>query len=249
MTQERSLHTHEYNLLAPQCNAQHELAPPQLIQQIIDVATEHADKLGVGFRELQSNDNSWVLSRVTFELNRFPRMFETYTLTTWIEGFNRLFSERNFEIRSADGEIIGYVRSIWVAINSSTRRPADLSQFAHLAETVADRPCPIEKQSKIRIPAQTPQIVNSYTFRVSDIDLNRHVNSTRYIELILNQLELADYDENYLQRFEIEYKQEALYGNTVEVTSTQTDNGFVTAITHEGDTICLARLIMKKRIN
>lgn len=249
MTQLPNLHSRKYYLTAAQCNAQHELAPGQLIQQIIEVATEHADILGVGFRALQSNDNIWVLSRITFELNRYPKMFETYSLNTWIESYNRHFSERNFELRTEDGEILGYARSIWVAINQQTRRPADLTEFAHLATTVIDRPCPIDKQGKIRIPAEEPQIANSYTFRVSDIDLNRHVNSARYVELILNQLELSDYDENHLKRFEIEYKQEAHYGNTVDVTSTQTDNGLLTAISNNGGTICLSRSILVKRNN
>lgn len=248
MTQLTNLHSHKYYLTAAQCNAQHELAPGQLIQQIIEVATEHADILGVGFRELQDNDNIWVLSRITFELKRYPKMFDTYSLNTWIESYNRHFSERNFEICSEDGEILGYARSIWVAINVHTRRPADLTQFSHIAATVNDRPCPIDKQGKIRIPTEEAQITNRYTFRVSDIDLNRHVNSARYVELILNQLELTDYDENLLKRFEIEYKQEAHYGDTVDVTSTQSDNGLLTVISHDGNTICLARSILEKRI-
>ncbi len=85
MTQLKVLHTHHYHLTAAQCNAQSELAPSQLIQQIIEVATEHADILGVGFKDLQRHGNLWVLSRVAFEMKRFPRLLEDYSLTTWIE--------------------------------------------------------------------------------------------------------------------------------------------------------------------
>lgn len=242
------LYTHDFHLTAAQCNAQSELAPPQLVQQIIEVATEHADLLGVGFRDLQKNNDLWVLSRVAFEMKRFPRLLEDYSLTTWIEGYNRHFSERNFQIRSANGEVLGYARTIWVAINMQTRRPADLSYISYISETVSDFPCPIEKQGKIRMTPPA-QIVHEYTFRVSDIDLNRHVNSTRYVELILNQMDLADFDDYYLNRFEIEYKQEAHYGDTVEVASRLVDNGLVTSINLGPHTICLARSIMKKRSN
>ncbi|MCM1292202.1 MAG: thioesterase [Bacteroides sp.] len=240
------LYTHQYHLTAAQCNAQGELAPAQLVQQLIEVSTEHADLLGVGFRDLQKHDNLWVLSRVTFEMKRFPHLLEDYSLTTWIEGYNRHFSERNIEIRSAEGEILGFARTIWVAINMHTRRPADLSYISYIKETVSEHECPIAKQGKIR-PVDPPQIVHEYTFRVSDIDLNRHVNSTRYVELILNQMDIADFDEYYLHRFEIEYKHEAHYNDTVEVDSAMSGDSLITAIVGKGNTICLARSTMKPR--
>lgn len=238
--------TQTYRLSAAQCNAQRELAPAQLVQQIIETATLHADALGVGFRELQRSGTLWVLSRCAFEMKRYPKVFETYSLITWIEGYNRHFSERNFEVRSAEGETLGYARTIWVAIDKDTRRPADLSAIVHLADVVCDIPCPIGKQTKIR-PADPPQTLHDYTFRISDIDLNRHVNSTRYVELILNQMDLADFDEFFLARFEIEYKQEAHFGDTVEVGSAIIENQLVSAITIDDKTIALARSRMEPR--
>ncbi len=242
----QTLYTKNYRLIAAQCNAQSELAPSQLIQQIIEVATEHADLLGVGFRDLRKHGDLWVLSRVATEMNRYPRLLEDYTLTTWIEGYNRHFSERNIEIRSADGTILGHARTIWVAINMQSRRPADLSYISYISQTVSDHPCPISKQEKIR-PAETPQIVHDYTFRISDIDLNRHVNSTRYVELILNQMDLADFDSFFLKRFEIEYRREAHYGDTVEVDSSISDCGMTAAICRGDEIICLARTVMAPR--
>ena len=242
----QTLYTKNYRLTAAQCNAQSELAPSQLIQQIIEVATEHADLLGVGFRDLQNHGDLWVLSRVAIEMKRYPRLLEDYTLTTWIEGYNRHFSERNIEIRTADGTILGHARTIWVAINMQSRRPADLSYISYISQTVSDHPCPIPKQGKIR-PAETPQIVHDYTFRISDIDLNRHVNSTRYVELILNQMDLADFDSFFLQRFEIEYRREAHYGDTVEVDSSISDCGIIAAICRSDEIICLARAVMAPR--
>ena len=76
--------------------------------------------------------------KLTIEVRRMPRINEDYSLTTWIEGFNRHFSERNFELR-ASGVTIGYMRTVWVAINVATRRPADLSGISHLQSTVSDR--------------------------------------------------------------------------------------------------------------
>lgn len=239
-------YTHCYSLTAAQCNAQGELAPAQLVQQIIEVATEHADALGVGFVRLAQDGNLWVLSRIAIQMKRYPRLGIDYSLTTWIEGYNRHFSERNFEIAAADGEVLGYARTIWVAINMASRRPADLSGISYISDTVSAKECPMDKQGKIH-PVEPPQIVHDYTFRVSDIDVNRHVNSARYVELILNQMDLADFDEDFLSRFEIEYRREAHYDDTVEVCSAIAADGFITALTLNGQPVCLSRAVMSPR--
>lgn len=248
MTDRIKVYTHHYTLTAAQCNAQRELAPAMLAQHIIEVATEHADTLGIGFRNLAADGNLWVLSRIAFEMKRYPRLLENYSLSTWVESFNRHFSERNFEIRGAGGEIIGYARTVWVAINMKTRRPADLSAFGVLTEVISDKACPIDRQDKLR-PDATPQMRHPYKFQVSDIDLNRHVNSSRYVELIINQMDLDTYDNSFVSRFEIEYRRESHYGDEVEVCSSASPDGkaLITSINHGDTPVCIARIVTLPR--
>lgn len=242
MTEFQKIYTHTYHLTAAQCNAQRELAPAMLVQHIIEVATEHADALGVGFKNLAANGTLWVLSRIAFEVKRYPRLFEDYSLSTWVEAYNRHFSERNFEIRGAGGEVIGYARTIWVSIDMRTRRPANLDGFDFLRQVVSDKECPIEKQGKIHT-IDPPQMCHPYTFQVSDIDVNRHVNSSRYVELIFNQMDLETYDRYYVSRFEIEYRREAHFADDVEVCSSFTPDrsALITSINLCDKPVCLAR--------
>lgn len=248
MTEKTKIYTHHYTITAPQCNAQRELAPAMLTQLIIEVCAEHADALGVGFKNLAANGTLWVLSRIAFEMKRYPRLLEEFTLSTWVEAYNRHFSERNIEITATDGEVIGYARTIWVSIDMETRRPSNLSKFSFLNELVSDKPCPIAKQGKIH-PMEPPQMCHPYRFQVSDIDVNRHVNSSRYVELIINQMDLDTYDQFYVSRFEIEYRHEAHYGDEVEVCSSFTADGkaLVSAINHGETPVCLARTVTLPR--
>ncbi len=248
MTDFQKTYTQHFHLTAAQCNAQRELAPAMLMQHIIEVATLHADALGVGFKNLAANGTLWVLSRCAFEMKRYPRLTEEYSLTTWVEAYNRYFSERNFEIRGENSEVIGYARTIWVSIDLDTRRPANLDGFGFLQEVVFDKECPIDKQGKLR-PIDPPQMCHPYRFQVSDIDVNRHVNSSRYVELIINQLDLTTYDKFYVSRFEIEYRHEAHYGDEVEVCSafTNTGDALLTAINLGAQTVCLARSVTLPR--
>lgn len=243
------IHQHTFDLTAAQCNAQRELSPAGLVQQIIELATEHADILGCGFERLQHDGMLWVLSRLAFEMKRMPRLGDKYTISTWIENFNRHFSQRNFEITAADGETLGYARSIWVAIDKNTRRPANLDMLTSLAPTATNRACPIEAPRKLRISTSAPASVRNYTFKVSDIDFNRHVNSGRYVELMTNSLTLDDYDHNRVARFDIDYKHESHFGDLATVSHVREgDNTVISNITVDGREVCISAMQLQPRV-
>lgn len=207
--------TLEYHLTAAECNAQREISLPLMVQRLIDIATAHADACNIGYQRLIADGNSWVLSRITLEMKRYPAINENYSLTTWVESINRHFSERNVEIRNGQGEPIGYARLVWMAINIKSRRPADLSPIIPEIE-ISDRPCPIAKQSRLSL-AGIPDITTIYQFKFSDIDFNRHVNSTRYVQFILDRWSVSFFDMRMVSRFEIAYMSEAHYNDVVDV--------------------------------
>lgn len=205
-------------LTAAGCNAQMELPLQNLVRDIIDAATAHANLLGVGYDRLIAEGNAWVLSRLAIEMKRYPRVGEEYALTTWIEDFNRHFSARNFEITGAGGEVIGYARSIWIAINIASRRPADLTSIIDLAQSISGRRCPMEPQGKLRFDSGR-ESCSDYTVTVSDIDSNRHLTTARYVELAVNCADLELYDTSYPARFETAFTKECLYGEALRVCS------------------------------
>ncbi len=75
------------------------------------------------------------------------------------------------------------------------------------------------------------------------MDVNRHVNSSRYIELLLNQWSLDFHDHNRLTRFEIAYIHEAHYDEEVEVRLHEECDDTVRAELVSGNrALCRARL-------
>ena len=65
----------------------------------------------------------------------------------------------------------------------------------------------------------------AYTFRYTDLDFNRHVNTVRYLELLIDQWPLAWYDSHSLVRLDMAFLHEALYPQSVTVTTaTDADN-------------------------
>lgn len=211
----QKLFTFQFFLPAGECNPEREMPVTLLVERLIEVATLAANSWQVGYATLIKSNEGWVLSRLTTQMKRYPRVNEHYSISTWIDGVNSHYSQRCFEICGEQGEVIGYARSIWMIINYETRRAADLSAIGSMASRVLSKPCPITTQSRARI-TQPTQVV-PYTFKYCDCDVNRHVNTVRYIELLLNQLPLEQYEHNQLTRLELTFMRESRYADEVQV--------------------------------
>ena len=57
----------------------------------------------------------------------------------------------------------------------------------------------------------------SHTFLYTDLDYYRHVNTVRYVSLLLNQFTLQDFDETMVHRLELAFLHEATYAQTVTI--------------------------------
>lgn len=238
-------YTKTYLLTPGECNGEQELPIWLLANNIIETATLHANSWGVGYAKLIADNQAWVLSRVAIEMKRYPKVNETYSLTTWIEDYNRHFSERNVEIADKDGNIIGYARTIWVVINLNTRESCDISALQYIRENALDKCCPIEKQSKIKQVEHLRE--TAHTFQYSDIDFNRHVNSVRYICLLMNQWTLEHYDKYAVERFEISYLKEGRAGENVIIGIDDSSRDSKLEICRDTDCLCKARILFKQK--
>lgn len=207
----------EFFLSAGEVNAEAELSLPLLTSKIIDIATAHANSLGIGNPSMEHLGCGWVLSRLTIEMSSYPKVNQIYTLHTWVEDWNRHFSTRCFRIDNEEGEPLGYARSIWMVMNTQTHENAGLTHL-HLEdkEIESNQQCPIPRQKKhLHIPET--QIINHYRFRYCDIDFYRHVNTVRYVVILLNQFSLEEMDHNMVRRMELSFLHEGRYGSEVEI--------------------------------
>lgn len=234
-------YSHTYTLTAGECNPQAMMPVTLFAARAIEVATFHANYLGAGYDRLISDGLAWVLSRLSIEMYRSPEVNSQYTLHTWIEGFNRHFSERNFEMTDSRGEVIGHARSVWMAINIKERRAADLAMLESLRDSVSEKVCPMEKMTRF-VPVGAAEGVEEsrYRFRYCDCDFNRHVNTMRYMELLLNCRDMDFYDSHRVGRFDIAFMHEAKFGEEATVRLADAGDGSFNAEISGGE-VCYSR--------
>lgn len=237
----------EYFLTPAECNPEGRMPLTLLINRLIEVATLHANDIGIGYATLSTHGHTWVLSRVAVDVSYYPKVNETYIVRTWVSGVSRLFSERDFEICDSSGAPIGYARTVWAALDVEKRCVADISYLAEASRFIpSEKDCPVEKPSR-PMPVGEEHKKATYRFKYSDIDFNRHVNSSRYIELLLNQWPLEYHDTYRLSRFEIAYIHEAYFGEEVEVRLKDDGAGIRAELSDAGKPLCRAFLVYTPR--
>ena len=214
MTRRRVGLTH-YPVNSNLANAQQEISVPAVLECLIDAASRHAESWGFGFHDLKANNHAWVLARMAFEMTRYPHVDETLTVETWVESINKRFSTRNFRLLDQNLNIVGYGRSTWSIIDFTSRRSADLTAYDAIGKLEEELPCPIEQPGRIANIGEGADKCEEYRVRVSDLDINRHMTSARYVEHLLDLFGLERFDAERIGRFEVQFLNEARYGDAV----------------------------------
>lgn len=215
---QQPVYSRTYYLAAGEGTPERRMPVGLLFAKCIEVATDHANRLGVGFENLMAHGQSWVLSRMVVEMTAFPAVNEQYTIETWVDRFNRAFSDRLFRIIDGRGEVCGYVRSTWVAIDMERRTLADISRFDALRQSITTvRECPIAPCGRHRPLGTDAAEAVCHTFAYSDIDSNRHVNTVRYIEMLMDCWTADFHSANTLQRLEVTFMRECVYGERAAI--------------------------------
>lgn len=213
MMSENKVGTYRFVAEPFHCDFSGKLTMSVLGNHLLNCAGFHAADRGFGIATLNENHYTWVLSRLAVELENMPCQYEGFSIQTWVENVYRLFTDRNFAILDKEGKTVGYARSVWAMISMETRKPADLLTLhgGSIIDYVCDKKCPISKPGRIKVTEKAP--VSEYQTRYSDIDINGHVNSIKYIEHILDLFPIEFFKEKRIKRFEMAYVAESYYGD------------------------------------
>jgi acyl-ACP thioesterase len=212
---------------------------PMIGNWLLHAASGHASQRGFGFRDMTERHIAWVLSRLAIEIDRYPAMSEPVTLYTWIDEVGRLFTGRCFELADSAGLPVIRARSVWAAIDLQTRRPTPLD-VEGLSVYVSDRPCPMERPGKI-VPVENQTEGIPCQVKYSDLDINGHINSIKYMEHLLDLFEPDLFREKEIRRFEIAYLSEGRYGMPLALHKKEIEpDKYNMAVSHEGRAICRA---------
>lgn len=229
-----TIYSENFTIRSYHVDIHRKLTLPKLCSFFQDIAGNHTVACGVGWEVLQRENIFWVLSRLKVEIKKYPEWQQTITIRSWSNGLTGIMAVRHFQVLSSDGEELIRAISMWLTVDTATRRivrPNDLMTDFPLNNERLFESNP-DKISALNNPVQFEPIPVSFT----ETDMNMHMNNVSYIDRIINSYDFDFLMNHQISEFEINFLKEAVPGDRIKVQQQKVnDNEFLNNMVSDGD--------------
>lgn len=183
-----------------------------------DVASIHAEEIGVGYEAMLNRNLYWVLSRIKIDILKMPKPNETVIVETWPQVKGRIDFDRDLKILNEYGETLIIGTSKWCVIDT-IKRMLQRTDNVNYNGQCCNKKNYEDNFTKIDLPENEETLKFTHIVKHSDLDHNQHMNNTNYANLVFN----AARSKNYTH-FEINFKNECVLNDEINVYSITNQN-------------------------
>ena len=198
------------------------LKPSVLLLYAQEAAGHHSDLLSFTYEDLARRGLFWAIIRNRVQITRMPREHETITLETWPMPTTRTAYPRSTIAYDAAGNELFRSVSLWVLMDRENRTMVlpgksgvELEGTLRGLELAAPR-------------SLSPRVMNtsrSRTVCFTDLDVNGHMNNTRYLDWVMDLLPSGFHGGHDIRELTLCYMNEALEGQTLSLGWELDENG------------------------
>ncbi len=197
-----------------------------MFDKFMDLASEHAQGLDVGFDAMHERRAFWVAVRTRVRIYARPRLMERVQARTWPAAPKAVKCDRFYTL--AQGErVLVEGRTEWVGQNIDTGRVMKVGDFGyplwmeHRTERVCDAPF-----TRFREQPDPENLCLTYTVGSRDIDMGRHMNNVAYVRMLLGTFTVAQLEAMDIAEVEVSYSMACREGETLSVYRRQDGEGW-----------------------
>ena len=207
------IYTLPYQLRSRDVNLFSRLRLSQLFELLQETATDHSDILGAGVHDIRPKGLMWVLARQNVEIARMPVYGEEIVIETWPGRTVHSMYPRYYRILDAEGVPIIQSSAIWILadLNERTLVPSSKSGIEYAFE---------KRGFELALPSPPRSFFTdksaAFTVPFSFVDMNGHMNNTRYFDLADNLCPFASEGRDP-KRILVEYSAELRLGESYEL--------------------------------
>lgn len=223
---------------------------------LLNVAGKVADAMGIGIPALLPMNDTWIITHMNMEMLYLPKHGEEMVIETWIERNAHMLSVRDFRIYKPqeDGSelLIGCAKSVWAVLNLETREIVNIfdhdifngsvdGDVLNMARAPRFKPIVLDDLESDAMALQTGEILHEIQY--SDVDYNRHCNSCKYLEWMVNAMQAFDNQKPF--RLDINYVKELYQGDIMYTRFLKTENAVQYQQVDENGITCCNAMISK----
>lgn len=188
------------------------------------IAGNHASILGFNYYKNSSTpEYYWILSRVKYEVETYPKWEDTVQMETYPGGYDKLYAVRLFDLYNEAGQKIAHIIGDYVLMDAKTNRPVKIKGSTGILAFL-DFPYEGENLKKLKLPKEAIK-VEKRKARYSEMDLNGHMNNAHYVRWTVDSLPIDVLEVNEISSLEVNYNAGITYGIEVNVALAQDEEG------------------------
>ena len=205
-----------FSIVPSQCDSTAKLGIPNAFSMLMDVATEHADLLGIGPSYLMREDRFWLTVRAKARFHRRPALTERVQLATWPEPPDRHRCLRDYALTCGD-ELLVEGKAEWVILDRKTGRLLNVAEIYPEGLVLREDVVLPERFSRIPEDFTGSEPLGTYTVLSTDIDLGGHMNNAAYIHAFATLFSTKEWGEMEIRELEAVYRAQCFEGETLAV--------------------------------
>ncbi|HUI29823.1 MAG TPA: acyl-ACP thioesterase domain-containing protein [Candidatus Acidoferrales bacterium] len=245
-----AIHKQTFRLHSYEVDQRGVARPDILLSFMLDSAWGHTRDTEFSYSELNDEGQLWVLSRFLAVFHDLPKWDDEITVETWGKGTDKIFGLRDFMVCSQSEKKFLSATSAWLIIDRKTSRIQRIDALDRKFPTQLYRDEIETKLEKIET-RDADKTDFKHVVRSSDLDVNRHVNSSKYLLWMLDSFPAEYSEKKNLKSFEINFLSEAKLYDEIYVSSMRDESvlsggeNFYCEVRREsGDAeLCRARIV------
>lgn len=216
--------TREMIVLPSVCDREKQLSIPDVFAQFMDLATLHAEQLGVGPDAMLARGLFWITVKTKVHILRRPRMLETVTLFTRPLVPERVRAIREYRMTSGE-ELLAEGKTEWAVIETATGKLCPMTGIFPAALKLAAQAQYDAPFARMKPDFSDAQTVGVYQVRATDIDLGGHMNNVAYLRAVLGVLSGEALAALPQQEIEISFRTPCFEGDVLTIRRRETETG------------------------
>ena len=181
-----------------------------------DLATEHAERLGIGTKLVREKGIFWMTARTQLRIHRAPALGEGVLARTWIESLRGAHSVRCYRLVQKE-ELLAEGRTTYVGVNVRTGAPTDLEAALHCQAFERGDMCCADFPERMQADIAQMECLGERTVRSIHIDLGGHMNNAMYPKMLLSAFSCHELQALGLRRADFWFRKPCMEGETLRV--------------------------------
>ena len=211
----------KYLVKSSDVDAFHNMRISSLMKILQNLAYDGAAILGAGKDKTFERGYLWVFSKLEIEIDRLPYDQEVIKLSTFPNELMHFVYPRTFLIKDDNDNLMVKATSFWCLINMNTRK------IALPSETGIGATSSIKADQIDKIVTKEVSLKESRIVRYTDIDLNKHLNNTRYLDFICDLYDSNYFSTHLIKKLNIAFHQEVKEGEKIDIYASNDDTYFL----------------------